>query len=79
MTWAAESSWRRSAWLRMLAGLVALLCRRWGIRGMVRVVHENVSHAIEECDSACVPLLLFALLWLIADAPRRPSGRGRLA
>jgi hypothetical protein len=51
--------WRRSAWLWILAGLVALLCCQWG---MAHVVRENTSRAIEECGSGCTPLLLFALV-----------------
>jgi hypothetical protein len=72
--------WRRgSAWLWMLAGLVALLCLLWGGRRMARGVNEHAWRAIEECGAAIAPLLLFALLWLIVDPPPRPDGQAGLA
>jgi hypothetical protein len=45
---------------------------------MARAVREKTSGAIEEYGGGCTPLLLFALLWLIADAARPTSGGGRL-
>jgi hypothetical protein len=61
---------RRSAGLWLLAGLVTLLCLLCCGRRIARMVNEHTSRAIEESRSAISPLLLFALLWLIADPPR---------
>ena len=70
---------RRLAWLWMVAGFVALTCLLCCGRRVAWLVNEHTSRAIEEYGSAIAPLLLFTLLWLIADPPPRPSGRARLA
>lgn len=53
----------------MLAGVVALLCFLFGGRQLARVVDEHATRAIEDGGSDIAPLLLFALLWVIADSP----------
>jgi hypothetical protein len=63
----------------MHAGLVAFLFLLCCGQRMARIVNEQTSRAIEESASAIAPLLLFTLLWLIADPPPRRSGGARLA
>ena len=64
------AQWRRPAgWLWMIAGVVAVLCLLWGGRRMSRGVNEHAWCAIEECGRSIAPLVLFALLWLMADPP----------
>jgi hypothetical protein len=63
----------------MLAGLVALVCLLCCGRRVARMVNAHTSRAIDESGSAIAPLLLFTLLWLIADPPSRPSGHAWLA
>jgi hypothetical protein len=53
----------------MLAGVVALLCFLFGGRQLARAVDEHATRAIEDGGSDIAPLLLFALLCVIADSP----------
>jgi hypothetical protein len=62
----------------MIAGLAALLFVLWSTRRMSRGINEHAWRALEECGSALAPLLVFALLWLMADLVRRPNARARL-
>lgn len=55
--------------LRMLAGIAALLCFLVGGRHLARVVNAHAARAIADGSNDIAPLLLFALLWLIADSP----------
>ena len=55
--------------LRMLAGIAALLCFLVGGRELGRVVNAHGARAIDDGGSDISPLLLFALLWVIADSP----------
>jgi len=55
--------------LQMLAGIAALLFFLVGGRQLARVVNTHAARAIDDGGSDIAPLLLFALLWLIADSP----------
>ena len=57
-----------AARLRMLVRLVAPLCFLFGGRQLARVVNEHGARGIGD-GSDIAPLLLFALLWVIADSP----------
>jgi hypothetical protein len=58
-----------AARLRMLVRVVALLCFLFGGRQLARVVNEHGARGIGDGGSDIAPLLLFALLWVIADSP----------
>jgi hypothetical protein len=45
----------------------------WVGRRFARVIDARESHAIEECGCAVAPLVLFALVWLLADSSKRPN------
>jgi len=55
--------------LRMLAAIAALLCFLVGGRELARVVNAHGARASDDGCSDIAPLLLFALLCLIADSP----------
>ena len=57
--------------LRMLAAIAALLCFLVGGRELARVVNAHGARASDDGCSDIAPLLLFALLCLIADSPSR--------
>ena len=57
------------AGLRMLVRVVALLCFLFGGRELARVVNAHGARASDDGCSDIAPLLLFALLCLIADSP----------
>jgi hypothetical protein len=70
---------RRSAWLWMICGLVAVAYLPWGGRRLARGIGGREWHAIDEFGCAVAPLLLFALIWLLADSAQRPNARVRVA
>jgi hypothetical protein len=55
----------------MLAAIAALLCFLVGGRELARVVNAHGARASDDGCSDIAPLLLFALLCLIADSPSR--------
>ena len=55
-----------AARLRMLVRVVAVLCFLFGGRQLARVVNEYGARGIGDGGSDIAPLLLFALLWVIA-------------
>jgi hypothetical protein len=61
--WGSRSTWR---WL--LCGLVGVLCLLCGGRRVARRIAGHKWEAIEEFGCAVAPLLLFALVGLLADA-----------
>jgi hypothetical protein len=63
----------------MIRGLVAVLYLHWSGRRFARGIDWRERRAIEEFRRAVAPLLLFALLWLLADSPQRPKVHARLA
>jgi hypothetical protein len=63
----------------MIRGLVAILYLLWSGRRLSRGIDGPGRRAIEEFGCAVAPLLLFALLWLLADSPQRPKVQARLA
>jgi hypothetical protein len=70
---------RRSTWLWIIRGLFAVLYLLWGGRRLARGIDVREWRAIEECGCAVAPLLLFALIWLLADSAQRPNARAMLA
>jgi hypothetical protein len=73
-------SWqRRSAQLWMVCGLFAIVSLLWGGRRLARGIDGRNWRAIEEFGEAIAPLLLFALIWLLADSSPRPKAEARLS
>ncbi len=64
---------RRSAWVWIIRGLVAVLYLLWSGRRLARGIDGCERRAIEEFGCAAAPLVFFALLWLLADSPQRPK------
>ena len=71
--------WRGSAWLWMIRGLFGVLYLLCGGRRLGRGIDGREWRAIEEFGCAVAPLLLFALIWLLADSAQPRSPRARLA
>ena len=59
---------RRSARLWMIGGLLAVMWLLGGGRRLARGIDERAWRAIEEFGCAVVPLLVFALIWLLTDS-----------
>jgi hypothetical protein len=70
---------RRSAWLRIIGRLFATFGLLWVRRRLGRGVDGRESRAIEACVRGVAPLVLFALLWVLADSAERPNAWARLA
>jgi hypothetical protein len=79
----AVSRWgSRSTWRWLLCGLVAVLCLLCGGRRVARQIAPHKWGAIEEFGCAVAPLVLFALVWLLAGADHEcdpGTNRARLA
>jgi hypothetical protein len=56
----------------MVRGLFVVLYFLPGGRRLARGIDGYEWRAIEEFGCAVAPLLLFALIWLLADSARRP-------
>jgi hypothetical protein len=70
-------SWqRRSAQLWMICGLFAITSLLWAGRRLARRIEWR---AIEEFGGAIAPLVLFALIWLLADSSPRAKAEARLS
>jgi hypothetical protein len=68
--------WRlQSAWLWMIGRCLVVFGLVWVGR---RLTHRRVSGSLEEFGYAIAPLVLFALLWLLADSPPRANTWSRL-
>ena len=72
-------AWAVASRLWMICGLVAVLYLLWGGRRLARGIDGRAWRAIEEFGCAVAPMLLFALIWLLAPSARRPNARARLA
>jgi hypothetical protein len=62
----------------MIWGLVAVLYLLCGGRRLARGIDGREWCAIEEFGCGVAPLLVFALIWLLADSAQRPNAQARL-
>jgi hypothetical protein len=76
----AKVSWQgRSTQLWMICGLFAIMSLLWGGRRLARGIDGRAWRAIEEFGGAIAPLVLFALIWLLADSSPGPNAEARLS
>jgi hypothetical protein len=68
---------RRGAWLQVGLGLFAVMCLVWGGRKFARGIDRRALIALEEFGCAVAPLILIALVWLLAGSTRPPNPRVR--
>jgi hypothetical protein len=70
--------WRqRGAWLQVTVGFVAIVCLLWSGRRFARGIDSRALSALEEFGGAVAPLILLALMWLLAESTRSPNARVR--
>ena len=70
--------WRRHlAWLQVTLGLFVVLCLLWGGRRFARGIDRRALMAVDEFACAAAPLILFALMWLLAGSTRSSNARVR--
>jgi hypothetical protein len=63
----------------MIGSLFAVLYLLWSGRRRARGIDGRDWRAIEEFGCAVAPLLLFALIWLLAEPAPPPNARAMLA
>ena len=68
---------RRGAWLQVALGLFAVVCLLWTGRKFARGIDRRALIALEEFGCAVAPLILIALMWLLAESTRSPNARVR--
>ena len=70
--------WRqRGAWIQVTVGLFAIVCLLWSGRRFARGIDSRALSALEEFGGAVAPLILIALMWLLAGSTRSPNARVR--
>jgi hypothetical protein len=70
--------WRqRGAWLQVTVGFFAIVCLLWSGRKFARAIDSRAMSALEEFGGAVAPLILLALMWLLAGSTRSPNARLR--
>jgi hypothetical protein len=63
----------------MMCGLFAVLYLLWDGRRLARRIDGREWRAIDEFRCAVAPLVLFALIGLLAHAAQPPTARARLS
>jgi hypothetical protein len=70
--------WRqRGVWLQVTVGCVVIACLLWSGRKFARGIDSRALSALEEFGGAVAPLMLLALIWLLAESTRSPNARVR--
>jgi hypothetical protein len=72
--------WRRhSPRLWMICGLFAVVYLLWDGRRLARRAVGREGRGIDEFRCAVAPLVVYALMWLLADSAQPPNAQVRLS
>jgi hypothetical protein len=72
-----QTMWGKLSFGAGALGLLAIVCLLWGGRRFPRGTDRRTLIAVDEFACAAAPLILFALMWLLAGSTRSSNARVR--